>query len=291
MIFLILTILQSTAIFVVMKLFTRFRIDNWQAITVNYVVAAAFGFIIYRGHVSPSVIIGRPWFEFALLLGLTFILTFIIFALSAQKVGVALTSVASKMSVVVPVIAGIILLGERVNLLTGLGVLTALIAFYLTLGRGKKSSFPKQYVIFPLLLFIGNGVNDSLMKFTKYRFVDDTNDLILFLSMVFLAALVLGLINSALRYARRKYIISGRNIVAGIILGLLNFGSTFYILKSMGLYDSAVVFPIANAGIVSLSALTGFFVFREKLSGKNIAGIVLAIIAIILIAIATSDML
>ncbi len=56
MIFLILTILQSTAIFVVMKLFTRFRIDNWQAITVNYVVAAAFGFIIYRG---PPVFC--PW--------------------------------------------------------------------------------------------------------------------------------------------------------------------------------------------------------------------------------------
>ena len=32
--FLVLTILQSTAIFVVLKLFKNFRIDNWQALTV-----------------------------------------------------------------------------------------------------------------------------------------------------------------------------------------------------------------------------------------------------------------
>ena len=284
MIFLVLTILQSTAILVVMKLFTRFRIDNWQAITVNYIVATAFGFLVYDGSLQPAAIISKPWFAYALLLGLTFILTFIIFALSAQKVGVALTSVASKMSVVVPVIAGIILLGEKVNLLAGLGVLTALVAFYLTLGRGKTSSFPKQYVVFPLLLFVGNGVNDALMKYTEYHFIAGNNDLILFLAMVFLTALVLGIVNSILRYARKRYMISMRNILAGIILGLLNFGSTFYILKSMGLYDSAVVFPVTNAGIVSLSALTGFFLFREKLSKKNIAGIVLALIAIILIA-------
>ena len=82
MIFLILTILQSTAIFVVLKLFNRFKIDNWQALTINYIVASIFGFMIYKGEVTASVILGRSWFEFALILGLTFIGTFFIFALS-----------------------------------------------------------------------------------------------------------------------------------------------------------------------------------------------------------------
>lgn len=284
MIFLILTIVQSTAIFVVMKLFNRFRIDNWQAITVNYFVATVFGLIIYNGDISPGVIIDKEWFIYALILGLTFISTFFVFALSSQKVGVALTSVASKMSVVIPVLAGLILLNEKINLLSGLGVAIALLAFYLTLGKGANSSFPRKYLILPLLLFMGNGINDTLMKYAEYYYVADTNDLILFLSIIFSASLVLGLCVSTAKYINKKYSVSPRNILAGIILGLLNFGSTFYILKCMSIYDSSVVFPVSNAGIVSLSALIGFFLFKEKLSKINWAGIMLAILAIILIA-------
>jgi drug/metabolite transporter (DMT)-like permease len=285
MIFLVLTILQSTAIFVVMKLFNRFRIDNWQAITVNYIVASSFGFIIYKGDITAGGIMAKEWFEFALILGVTFIGTFYIFALSSQKVGVALTSVASKMSVVIPVLLGLWLLPhEKVSILAGIGLVVALLAFYLTLGSGSNRSFPKQYVIFPLLLFLGNGINDILMKYTEHHHVVDNNDLVLFLSVIFVASLLVGFSITLTRYFKSKFKISFRNIVAGAILGLLNFGSTYYILMSMGVYESSVVFPVANAGIVSLSALTGFLLFREKLKLQNWIGILLALLAILLIA-------
>lgn len=285
MIFLILTILQSTAIFVVMKLFNRFKIDNWQAITVNYIVASSFGFLIYKGDISVSGIIEKDWFEFALLLGVTFIATFYIFAISSQKVGVALTSVASKMSVVIPVLLGLWLLPhETVTLLAGIGLVMALLAFYLTLGSGSNRSFPKKYVIFPLLLFLGNGINDTLMKYTEHKHVVDNNDLVLFLSIIFIASLLVGSTITIIRYFKGKFQFHFRNIIAGAILGFLNFGSTYYILKSMGVFDSSVVFPVANAGIVTLSALTGFLLFKEKLKLQNWMGILLALLAILLIA-------
>lgn len=284
MLFLILTILQSTAIFVVMKLFSRFRIDNWQAITINYIVASAFGLMVYKGKLSADVFFDKDWFVYAIILGITFIATFFIFALSSQKVGVALTSVASKMSVVIPVLAGLILLNEKITLLAGIGICIALLAFYLTIGRGRNSSFPRKYIILPLVLFLGNGINDSLMKFSMHHYVRGSNELILYLTTVFLTALALGLLINTIRYSRNRKGLTLRNVIAGIVLGLLNFGSTFYIMKAMGIYDSAVVFPVTNAGIVSLSALVGFSLFREKLNRQNWAGIVLAVIAIILIA-------
>ena len=86
------------------------------------------------------------------------------------------------------------------------------------------------------------------------------------------------------RFSMNRKPLLYRNIIAGIILGLINFGSTFYILKAMGIFKSSVVFPITNAGIVSLSALIGYFFFREKLKLVNWIGIGLAIIAIIMIA-------
>lgn len=284
MVYLLLTILQSTAIFVVFKLFNRFRIDNWQAISINYIVATLFGLVIYRGDLRPEVILGKDWFEFAIILGITFISTFFIFALSAQKVGVALTSVASKMSVVIPVVAGLILLHETIGWLAGSGIIIALLAFYLTLGGGRQRSFPSKYVILPVLLFLGNGVNDTIMKYAEHHYVDDINDRILFLTLVFLTSLVLGIVITVKRYYDRRVIITLHSVVGGSILGLINFGSTYYILKAMDLFASSVVFPITNAGIVTLSTLIGWSVFREKLSMRNWIGIMLAIAAIIMIA-------
>ena len=284
MIYLLLTILQSTAIFVVFKLFNRFRIDNWQAISINYVVASLFGLVIYKGDLSIEILLGKDWFEFGLILGITFIATFFIFALSAQKVGVALTSVASKMSVVIPVIAGLILLNETIGWLAGSGVVIALLAFYLTLGSGRHRSFPSKYVILPVLLFLGNGVNDTIMKYTEHHYVADINDRILFLTIVFMTSLVFGVLITAKRYYNKKVNLNLHTIVGGSILGLINFGSTYYILQAMDIFASSVVFPITNAGIVTLSTLIGWSVFREKLSLRNWIGIVLAIVAIIMIA-------
>jgi uncharacterized membrane protein len=75
-----------------------------------------------------------------------------------------------------------------------------------------------------------------------------------------------------------------RNIIGGFFLGLLNFSATYYFLMALGEFQSSVVFPIMNVGIVALSALTAFFIFREKLALINWIGILLAIVAILAIA-------
>jgi uncharacterized membrane protein len=49
--------------------------------------------------------------------------------------------------------------------------------------------------------------------------------------------------------------------------------------------SSSVIFPVNNMGIVLLSALLAWIVFKEKLSPVNWTGIVLSVVAIIMIAI------
>ena len=49
-------------------------------------------------------------------------------------------------------------------------------------------------------------------------------------------------------------------------------------------WQTTVFFPINNIGVVLSTALLGYLFFREKLSLVNLAGIVLAIGAILLIS-------
>ncbi len=126
-----LVILISTLIFVTFKFFTRFNVDNFQAITINYLVASIFGILIVGSQFQYENIIEKAWLVHAGFIGLIFIITFVLFALSSQKAGVAITAVFSKMSVVIPVIAGIFLYNETLNLLKILGIISTLLAFVL----------------------------------------------------------------------------------------------------------------------------------------------------------------
>jgi drug/metabolite transporter (DMT)-like permease len=280
--FIALSVVQSVLILVTFKLFDRFRIDNLQAIVVNYIVAAVFGFSIANTSWTPESLPHFGWFPVALILGVMFISTFFVFALSSQKVGVAVTSVTSKMSLVIPVIASMFLFGETLDWHRVTGILLALAAFYLTFRQKEPASWKSKYTWLPLLVFAGNGMVDTTMKYADHYFIKD--DLVLFLAMVFSTSFVIGITILLIRLSGGHGKIHWKNIAGGIFLGLINFGSTYYMLKAISVYQSSVVFPVTNAAIVGLSTLVGFLFFKEKLSWMNWAGIGLSITAILIIA-------
>lgn len=287
MIYLILAIIISTSIVITFRLFSKYNINNLQAITSNYLAAAILSFTIHPEAFSFAELPAKNWFIFSAIIGVTFILTFFLFALSAQKVGVAITSVISKMSVVIPVSIGIMIYSEALTLFKVAGILIALLAFYLTFKKDSESRIDYRLLILPVLLFLGNGTNDSLTKHATTKLPGFGNDFMLFLGVVFTVGFIVGAAIWVVSMIRKKSAaqqFSARSIMAGIWLGLLNFGSSYFFVVALGYFDSSVFFPIFNVSIVGLSALSGFFLFREKLLPINWFGIFLAACAIILVA-------
>lgn len=274
----------SSAIFVAFKLFIRFKIDNFQAITVNYLVASILGILIAGGQFNYSEIITKPWLPYAVLIGFVFVFTFVLFALSSQKAGVAITAVFSKMSVVIPVISGIFLYAETLNALKILGIVSTLAAFVLIFYKKEKSKIKLAIIILPIIIFFANGFIDTALKFIEFNHI--SGDYTLFLTIIFITSFIFGFILSVFKYFKTRKTISHQTIIGGAVLGLLNYSTTYYMLLAMSLFQSNVLFPIQNVGIVMLSALFGFFLFREKLSLINWAGIFLSIAAILVIAFA-----
>jgi len=284
MFYLISAIILSTAIVVTFKLFERFEINIAQAIVTNYLVASGLGFLLSENPIF-SEIPGKEWFIYAMICGITLIITFNIFAVSAQKAGIAITAVSSKMSVVIPIIFGVLIYKESVGIIKIIGIFAALFSFYLTFRKGKDERKPDfRYLILPILLFLGNGLNDTMLKHSERNFIH--GDTIVFLSTAFLFSFLIGLIILAVSSILKKKRIQLKNILAGLILGLLNWGSTYFFLKGLGIFESTFFFPVFNVSIVVLSALTGYFVFKEKLSGVNWAGVFIAAVSIILITFA-----
>lgn len=284
MIYLIGSIFLSTSLFVTFKLFKRFGIDNVQAIASNYLVGAVFGYSIYGRNYDFTTMHTEPWFVSAVILGILFISVFYLFAISSQKAGVALTAVASKMSVVIPVVFGILLYTESVSLLKIIGIVAALLAFYLTFKNNIQFVTYSSFVLLPVFLFLGNGAVDTLIKYAEHHYVAD--DIGLFLSTIFIVAFFIGVIITIVKVSVYSDKLRFRNFLGGSILGMLNFATTYFVILALALLESSVLFPVLNAGIVSLSAIIGYMFFKEKLSTVNAIGIVLAVIAIFMISLA-----
>ncbi len=159
MIWLILALLSSTLIMVCFKLFPKFGIDTLQVIATNYIVAFIAGYITVTPESAPYYI-HSDWFLLSTASGVLLILTFFVFASSTTKVGIAITSVSSKMSVLIPVTLGFLVFGESMQALKIAGILISLPAFYFIFKRNEHSHLKSALLILPILLFLGNGCND-----------------------------------------------------------------------------------------------------------------------------------
>jgi len=284
MIFLIATTLLSAAIFVVFRLFKKFSIDNLQAILVNYIVAGSTALLVYKGEISPDSFVSASWFPFSFIIGGAFIGVFFLFALLSQKAGIAITAVSSKMSVVIPALAGFLLFQDKLSGLKIAGIVLALLALYLALHKKKKkkSKIAWQVYLLPVLLFFGTGLNDLMMKIAETYYVND--DLLLLVATIFFVALIIGILALLFNSQRKTVRFRFRNLIGGSILGLINFGSTYFLFRSMAWFDNSVLFPIRNTSVVMLTAFIALLFFKERLSKTNWTGIGIAVIAIILIA-------
>ncbi|WP_088324875.1 DMT family transporter [Polaribacter tangerinus] len=286
MIFLLLSILFSTGLFVIFKYFGIYKIDVLKAIFVNYIVAFSMGFLLAERKIPISEIYLQPWFSGALVLGLLFISVFFVMAITAQKNGVSVTSIAGKMSVVVPVFFGILLYNESVTFLKIIGILIALLAVYLSSVKKEKRE-SNGTLFFPILLFLGSGAIDTLLKYIQVTHVDD-RDISIFSGSLFGIAAVFGFTILTFKYLKKKEAFGWKNILAGVVLGVPNYYSIIFLIKALQNknFESSTLFTINNVAIVIVSTLVGIFMFKETFSLQNKIGVFLAIIGILLVSIA-----
>ncbi|MCT4622276.1 MAG: DMT family transporter [Schleiferiaceae bacterium] len=280
MIYLFLSILTSGLIFIIFKGFSKYEIDNAQAIITNYVVAFSLGLI--SSDKGLSNVLGSDWIWVVLMIGVLFISLFILMAQVSQTQGVTIATVAVKMSVAIPVLLGFTVFKDEVTVVKLIAIFLSLIAILLVTTKPDEK-FNIALLTLPLILFFGNGSLDAILKFAQAKFVP-AEEIELFTSLCFGCAALYGFLLYPLRKNKPSFEL--KNILAGIVLGIPNFGSIYFLLKALEItgLESSVFFPINNIGIVLTSTLLALLIFKEKLALRNWVGIAVGVLSIILIS-------
>lgn len=283
MIYLLLSVIFASSLFVILKYFERYQINNFQAIVVNYFVAFSMGFLLSDAVVSVNFIVSKSWFIGSVILGILFITIFNVTALAAQRGGLSVASVAGKMSLVIPVVFGIVIYNESFSFFKIIGILLALLAVYLTSKKSKGVVYNKSILLLTFILFLGAGIIDTLVKYIELNFVAKS-ELTYYIATSFLIAGCIGIIILTIRLIFKKTIIAFKNVVGGFILGIPNYFSLYFLIKALQLpgLESSTIFTINNVLIVMLTTLLGVVLFKEHLSVSNKTGILLAVLAILM---------
>ncbi len=281
MIYLLLCIFSSTAIIILFKYFDQLKINTFNAIIINYITASLIGLIISFNSLKSINIFIQPWLPVAILIGVLFVVMFNVIAITTQKAGISVSSVASKMSVIAPMLFSILYYHEQINNYKIAGMVLAVIAVVFTAIKKNIHFENRKYLFLPFILFIGMGLVDSLVKFSQYEYLRDKN-LPVFTTLLFTISAIAGIIVRLFKKSLRNSPVNLKTVVAGMLLGIANFGTFYFLVHALNsnFVDSSVIFGINSVGIVLLSVFLAIILFKEKLTFINWTGIVLSIITI-----------
>lgn len=289
MIYLVLMVLLNALLAVIFKLFTRFKVDNFQAIIINYWVCIITG-SLYLGHFPISTqSVSQPWFPLALMIGCGFISVFNLFAYCTKTEGITSATVANKLSLVIPVIFSVFLYSESLSLLHILGIVLAFPAVYLASSGGAKDKMmPKKgfQISWTALLFLGSGLLDTGMKFAQQKYLATPESQAVFSIHLFAIAGTIGTIILSFLLITQGAKFTLRNLIGGIVLGVPNYFSIYFFVRMLNsdFIKSSALIPLSNIGVLFASSLFAIVLFREKMSTRRWLGLALSLVVIVLLA-------
>jgi uncharacterized membrane protein len=292
MIYLALSVLFSVLLLINFRLHPRFGVNTFQAIILNYPVCFLTGLIFLpdNQHFNPDF--SQPSTVFAMLLGVGFVVTFLLSGASTQRMGMTATSLANNISLVIPVIFSLIVLKSSQNFdaLNYVGLLLAMIA--VVLSTLKKEENPEKRStnttdwLLPIAVFVMYGITNAAFNFLNARYVTTSGNTIPFTLTILIGSIIFGTIVLIIKTLQGKEKLQLKSIYAAIPLGIPNFLSFYFLLKALDAFQNngAYVLPIYNISVILLSAIIALIFFKEKLSNLNKVGLALAVIAIGLIS-------
>ena len=284
MISLLFSILCSSLIFVIFRIFPRYGVNTFHAIVFNYVTAFICGMVLFGHELNANSLTGQ-WPMYALISGILFISLFILMGWSSQRNGVAMTSIAGKMSMAVSLMLMLFLYHETLTWLKTLGILLAFTGVFLITWNGKSAASSDEGSLWMLLtLFIGSGILDVVLNYVQKYYLENLTPS-LFSAFGFGIAGIIGSFIMFWQIFSKKSQFDFRNILAGIVLGIPNYFSIFLLMqsyKSTGWQDTTVL-AIINVFVVLISSVIGFLAFKETVNGKKIAGLLTAVTAIVVL--------
>lgn len=278
MISLALTILCSGSIALILKHNDSKSGNALLLLNANYFIAAIVGFILWI--MQPQVVFSIFSALSGSVMGALFVFSFFSFAKSVNAAGTALATVSSRLSLIISTFLSILFFGETAGEFQLVGYFFALLTllfFYLSLKKSHKGRLKLSAYFYLSALAVGIGINDFSLKVFSARRPESEKEV--FLLFIFLSAFIYTTL--LLYFQKIKF--DKTVFLRGTVLGVPNILSSFFLIKALLVLPAPVVYPVSNIGIILLTLLAAYLIWKERLNRQGMLALLSGITAIVLI--------
>ncbi len=276
MIYLLLAILCGALISVLMRLSTEKVTGSIGMLAVNYLMCTVLAFLYTGGQSLSGSLMGLSGTVcMGIFNGFLYLSGFVLLQESIRKNGVVLSSTFQKLGLLVPMVLSVCLFGEVPVLWQVVGFALALVAIVLVNTGGEKSEAGMKGGLILLLLICGGA--DAMSK--VFEELGDPRWSEHFLLITFATATLLCF---ALMISKRERL--GKwEILFGVILGIPNYFSARFLLRSLEHVAAVVVYPTFSVGVILAVTAAGVCLFKEHLSKRQWIAVAIILAALILL--------
>lgn len=201
--------------------------------------------------------------------------------LSAFKTGpVGMTTVINNFNLVFPILCGALLFNETITKQRFLGMLFMAVALVL-LPRSDGGKINWKWFMFSVLALVASGSTNTLLTVISHRsYTKYESDMIIVTGFVFASFLSL-LISAFFRkniHMKLNVLYVGGILICGLFLGLFNC-LTVVALKTL---PAVILYPTVNVLTIIPIVFADYFIYKERISKRQIVGIFVAACSIFL---------
>lgn len=280
MLYLLLAIICASTYSVLFKLFACRDIDSLQAIAFNYLTATILGVVMSLGMMSEGVVLGLSELGLSVVMGLMFMAAFVLMARSTASSGVSVTTVAARVSLIIPVVCSYLFLSNEAEPRWG-AIVVILLALVMVIMRPSTTKNKREGaagLLLPLGVFLLFGANNFCLKWAQSGLEGEGGAEQLSAVIFFFGAISSWVYYFVVSKQRR---FQWKALVGGVGLGVANFFTTYFMVLGLAALPSGIFFPIYHVGIVALVTTLGLALFKEKLSALQLVGMVIAAAGIV----------
>ncbi len=212
-------------------------------------------------------------------MGTCYFITFFFVIHAIRRIGASSTTVIGGLSILFPIVCGAVLWNERPNTYQMAGIALAIAALSL-IGRHDRAEVEGRRWLTPIILvvfFLLAGV--ARLAQEAFNHGSDAGQRPTFLVTAFVCAAV----PSIAILAYRKLPILLPELILGVAMGSANILQLHFTLKALQYLPGFIVFPVASAGCLILTALVATQLLDERLNRRTYVGITVASVALVLL--------
>lgn len=276
---LLLAMICSACMALVLRMFRPEGNNRYGIILGNYLTCTLTGFLFVSNkaeilHAHPSVYIC------GLAAGFLFVLSLVCIQVSIGRNGAILSSAFSKLGLLVPLALSFLFFHERPGFLQILGLVIVMISIRF-FSQSQKTNREAADLSLGLLLAVlfTNGMSDSMAKIYSIYGIRNEEPVYFFILFCIASLITLFLLVHETKTSGKK--VSFRDLLAGILVGIPNYFSAALLLEALNGIPAFIVYPVFSSGTILIVTLISSLFFREKLTRRQAAGLVLVSVVLL----------